>query len=181
MGTAYQISDQEATYFMTFQIVGWADIFSRQIYRDVIIDSFKFCKINKNMELAAYVIMTNHVHVIMSSSTGKLSDLVRDFKKHTSKQILSIISNNPVESRKKWLEMVFKYHAKFNKRSGEKQLWTHDNHAVELSTNQMIDSRLDYIHNNPVKSGWVSKPEHYLYSSASNYIGIDSLIDIEMI
>ncbi len=181
MGTAYQISDQEATYFMTFQVVGWADIFSRQIYRDVIIDSFKYCIQNKGMELNAYVIMTNHVHTIMSSNIGNLSGLVRDFKKHTSKRILFIINNNPIESRKEWIQMILGYHAKYNKRVGEKQLWTHHNHAVELSTNEMIDTRLDYIHNNPVKAGWVEKPEHYLYSSARNYIDMDSMIEVEMI
>ena len=105
------------------------------------------------MELFAYVIMTNHLHAIMRSMDGKLSDLVRDFKKHTSKQILNEICTNPKESRKDWLEMIFRYQAKFNKRVGEKQLRIHENHAVELSTNEMIDSRLEYIHNNPVQAG----------------------------
>jgi len=77
--------------------------------------------------------------------------------------------------------MVFKYHAKFNKRVNEKQLWTHENHAIELDTNDMIDSRLNYIHNNPVKAGWVERPEHYLYSSASNYNDLESLIEIDVI
>ncbi len=180
MGTAYQINDQEGVYFMTFQVVGWVDIFSRQIYRDVIISSFKYCMLNKGMELNAYVIMTNDVHVIMSSKIGKLSALVRDFKKHTSKKILSIINNNPIESRKEWLETVFSYHAKFNKRVGDKQLWTHHNHAIELSTNEMINTRLDYIHNNPVVAGWVEQPEHYLYSSARNYYDMDSLVEVDM-
>ena len=80
MGTAYQIRDREATHYMTFQVVVWADIFSRQVYRDVVIDSFKFCRHSKGMELSAYVIITNHVHVIIRSKTGELSGLVRDFK-----------------------------------------------------------------------------------------------------
>ncbi len=181
MGEAYQINNQKATYFITFQIVGWADVFSRQRYRDVIIDSFKYCMIHKGMELNAYVIMTNHIHVIISSKTENLSGLVRDFKKYTSKQILSIIDNNPIESKKEWLEMVFKYHAKFNKRVGEKQLWTHENRAVELDINEMFDSRLNYIHNNPVVAGWDYKPEHYLYSSARNYSDMECLIEIDMI
>lgn len=162
MGEAYQINDQEATYFMTFQVVGWADIFSRQVYRDIILESFNYCKLNKGMELNAYVIMTNHIHVIISIKSGKLSDLVRDFKKFTSKQILSSIESNPEESRKDWLKMIFKYYAKFNKRVKEEQFWTHENHAVELCNNEMIESRLDYTHNNPVNAGWVESPEHYL-------------------
>jgi REP element-mobilizing transposase RayT len=80
-GESYQINDQEATYYISFLVVEWADIFSHQIYRDAVIDSLKFCRLRKGMELNAYGIMTNHVHVTMASKTGKLSDLVRDYKK----------------------------------------------------------------------------------------------------
>ena len=119
MGKAYQISNQNALYFLTFHVVGWTDIFSRKKYRDIVIDSFTYCRSNMDLEIFAYVIMTNHIHAILRSKTGKLSDTVRDFKKFTSKQILSEIKNNPKESRKKWLLMIFKYHAKFNKRVNE--------------------------------------------------------------
>jgi len=56
--------------------------------------------------------MTNYVHAIMRSKKGKLSGLVRDIKKFTSMQILNEIKINPKESRKAWLEMIFRYHAK---------------------------------------------------------------------
>ena len=77
--------------------------------------------------------------------------------------------------------MIFRYHAKFNKRAGEKQLWTHENHAVEMFTNDMLDSRLNYIHENPFRAGWVRNPEDYLYSSARNYADMESLIEIDRI
>ncbi len=181
MGDAYQIKDQEATYFLTFQVVGWADVFTRQVYRDIVLDSFDYCRKNKGMELFAYVIMSNHLHVIMRSKTGKLSDVVRDFKKHTSKQILKEISTNPKESRRDWLMMIFQYHAKFNKRVKEIQFWTHENHAVELSTKDRLITRLNYIHNNPVRAGIVANPEDYLYSSAGNFAGLDGIIEIDEI
>ena len=79
------------------------------------------------------------------------------------------------------LEMIFKYHAKFNKRAEDLQFWTHENHAVELSTNEMIDSRLEYIHENPVRAGWVEKAEDYMYSSARNYADLPGLIDVDFI
>jgi REP element-mobilizing transposase RayT len=161
--------------------VGWADVFSRQIYRDILIESFKYCREHKELEIFAYVVMTNHVHCILRSKNGKLSDLVRDFKKHTSKQIMESIENNAKESRKEWLEMIFKYYAKFNKRSKDKQFWTHENHAVELSTNEMIEQRLNYIHLNPVRSGIVANPEDYLYSSARNYAEMDNVMEIDKI
>ena len=133
MGISYQIRNQEGLYYLTFQVVGWADVFSRKDYRDIIVESLEYCRENKGMELYSYVIMTNHIHTIMRSKEGDLSGLVRDFKKYTSKQILGAIKNSGKESRKEWLEMIFKYHAKHNKRSGDRQLWTHENHAVELT------------------------------------------------
>jgi len=181
MGQAYQIQDQDRPYYLTFQVVGWADIFSRKVYRDIILDSLKYCRKSKGLNLFAYVIMTNHMHVIMQSRVGDLSGLVRDFKKFTSKAILKEVNENKQESRREWLEMVFRYHAKYNKRAKEMQLWTHQNHAVELSTNDMIDSRVEYIHENPVRAGWVEKAEDYLYSSARNYAGLPTLIDVDLI
>ena len=141
MGDVYQIKDQEEAYFLTFQIVGWADVFSRQAYRDIMLQSFDYSRKNKGLELFAYVIMTNHVYAIMRSKNGVLSGLVRDIKKFTSKRILNEILNNKKESRKERLEMIFCYHAKFNKRAKNMQLWTHENHAVELSTNNLIETR----------------------------------------
>lgn len=113
MGSAYQIHDQFGLYYFTFQVVGWADIFSRQVYRDIVLDSFSYCRRNKGLQLYAYVVMTNHVHCIMRGKNGGLSDLVRDFKKHTSKFILKEIETNSTESRKEWLKMIFEYHAKY--------------------------------------------------------------------
>jgi hypothetical protein len=77
--------------------------------------------------------------------------------------------------------MIFKYHVKLNKRTDARQLWTHENYAVELSTNEMINSRLNYIHNNPVRKGWIENPEDYFYSSARYYAGLFSLIEIDEI
>ena len=72
MGEAYQIRDQKGLYFFTFQVVGWVDIFSRKIYRDLIIESLQYCRREKSLEVFAYVIMTNHVHLILRSSKGRL-------------------------------------------------------------------------------------------------------------
>ncbi len=59
--------------------------------------------------------------------------------------------------------------------------WAHENHAIELSDNQMIDSRVEYIHQNPVRAGWVDKPYDYLYSSARNYSGLPGIIEVDLI
>ena len=61
----------------------------------------------------------------------------------------------------------------------EYQFWTHENHDVELTSNEMIDSRLDYIHQNPVRAGIVENEADYLYSSARNYHELSNLIAID--
>lgn len=181
MSDSYQIRDQSGIYFLTCQVVGWVDIFSRQIYRDIVVQSLAYCIEHKGLVVYAYVIMTNHVHLIVRSEMDNLSDIIRDFKRHTANTIFKEVATNPKESRKDWLEIVFKYHAKYNKRVNEMQFWTHENHAVELSTNEMIDSRLQYIHDNPIRAGWVENAEDYLYSSARNYAGLSYQLEIELI
>ena len=177
MTDGYQIKNQQGLYFLTFQVVGWADVFTRKTYRDIILDSFSYCRKEKGLKLHCYVIMSNHVHCIMSSEQN-LSDIVRDLKKYTSKAIIKGIEQ-PEESRREWLELIFKYFAKFNKRSKEVQFWTHENHAVELTSNEMIDSRVNYIHQNPVRAGIVLHDYEYLYSSARSFAEMDALIEID--
>ena len=78
-------------YFLTITVVGWIDVFTRQSYRDFVIDSLKYCQHSKGLNIYAYVIMSNHLHMIVHSPEGKLSDIIRDFKKFTSRKITKFI------------------------------------------------------------------------------------------
>lgn len=113
--------------------------------------------------------MTNHVHLIISSKTSKLDALVRDMKKFTSKQIIKAITDNPEESRKEWMLNIFRYAGTGNKNNKDFQFWKQDYHPVELSTNELLEQRLQYLHENPVRSGLVWEAWHYKYSSAIDY------------
>ena len=180
MTTGYQIKDQDALYFLTFQIVDWIDVFTRKYYRDIIIDSFKYAMDNKGFQIFAYVIMSNHIHLIAHSSLGCLSANIRDIKKFTSKRIIEAISEIR-ESRKDWMINRFKFNASQRKGNKEYQVWTHENHAVWLYSNEFFREKIVYIHNNPVKAGIVEKPEDYIYSSARNYASLDAPIDITLL
>ena len=125
--------------------------------------------------------MSNHLHLIVRSKNGTLSDTVRDFKKFTATSILEQIETGN-ESRKKWLLSEMAFAARKHKRNSNYQFWTHENHAVELSTNEMIDQRLNYTHQNPVKAGIVDNAEDYIYSSARNYCDdMDCLIEVDIL
>ena len=181
MTTGYHISDQNGVYFLTFQIVDWVDIFTRKIYKDIVIESFKFCIENKGLRLFSYVIMSNHIHLIACANEPfKLSDIIRDFKKYTAKSFLIEINSN-TESRRDWMLKRFEFAAKSNSCSGDYHIWTNDNHAISLVSKKFYDQKLNYIHENPVRAGIVAKAEDYLYSSARNYCGLEGVLEVEFI
>jgi len=180
MTTGYQIKDQIGLYYLTFQVVDWIDIFTRQVYRDIVTDSFMYALENKGFQLFAYVIMSNHVHLIANSCAGKLSTTVGDIKKFTSKKIIETIQTIP-ESRREWLLNQFQFNAKQHSRNKNYQVWTHENHAISLYSPEFIAEKLAYLHQNPVRASIVVNPEDYLYSSARNYAGLDSILEIELL
>ncbi|TDE42103.1 transposase [Flavobacterium rhamnosiphilum] len=178
MKEGYVIRDQTLPHYITATVVDSIDIFTRQTYRDSIIESLDYCIKNKGMILYGYVIMSNHIHLIIQSQDGKLSDLIRDFKKFTAKNILDKIQAVP-ESRKEWMLERFKLAAEKHTRNKNYQFWQYGNHAEEIYSNKFMWSKLDYIHLNPVRAGLVEKASQYIYSSASNYINDSGLLKIE--
>jgi putative transposase len=176
----YKIRDQGAPHFLTFTIMGWIDIFSRQRYRDIIIDSFEFCRREKGLQLGAYVIMSNHVHVIWSAKHANLSDIVRDFKTHTSKAITRSMQQEP-ESRREWLDYMFRFYANQKAANEHFKVWTNNNHPEIIFSHDFMHTKLKYIHENPVRAGLVFNAEDYIYSSAVNYAGRKGLVEIDFL
>ena len=165
MGFEYRVKDQKGQYFVTFTIYQWVDVFTRKDYIDIFLDSVKFCQENKGLQVYAWVIMTNHVHLIISSEEGKLSDTIRDLKKFTSTKLVEAIEKNPKESRKSWLLWLLKKEDKI-------VFWKEGYHGEEITDQYFFESKLNYIHQNPVKAFIVEKEEEYLYSSCGDYYGI---------
>ena len=179
----YKIRDQYSVYFMTFTTVGWIDLFTRKECKQIIIESLQYCIENKGLVVYAFVLMESHLHLVArgSESSKGLSDLVRDFKKFTSKQLIKWITNSGKESRKEWMQVVMKYHAKFNNRNSNYQLWQQNNRPKECLTPQFTWQKINYIHDNPVRAGIVDNPEEYRHSSARNYLyREDCLLRVEL-
>lgn len=88
MSTAHQIHNQGATYYLTLQVIDWIDIFTRKIYCEIIIESLDYCRKNKGLQIWAYVIMSNHLHMIVSAKNENLSAVIRDFKRYTARKVL---------------------------------------------------------------------------------------------
>lgn len=114
--------------------------------------------------------MPNHLHMIYSVTLEKDPALVlKNIKSFTALKIIDAIINNPIESRKRWMLDLFEKNGQANKSNFRFQLWQHENHPVLLDRNDMLDERIHYLHNNPVRAGFVRLPEHWHYSSAVDY------------
>ena len=178
----YKIRNPNGIYFITFSVVDWIDVFTRNCYSDIVIDSLKYCQSQKGLIIYAWVIMSNHVHFIFASKQGvELGNILRDFKKYTSVRIMREIEYTQVESRREWMIDMFRRHGQVNPRNEFKQFWQQYNHPIELLSNRMKYQRLNYLHQNPVKAGIVDKPEYYIYSSARSYSGIPGLVDVKLL
>jgi putative transposase len=182
MATRYRFGFNYAPHFVTFSVINWVDALSRPHYKDIIVESLKYCIAEKNLIVHAWVIMNNHVHLIISAKEDtKPENILRDLKKFTSKKLIEAI-DDPHESRRSWMMWLFKSAGQANSNNTNYQFWQQDNHPIMLSESKMMQQKLNYIHENPVRAGIVFSPEHYVYSSAVDYyLNKEGLVPIELL
>ena len=181
MSRKYKFNDPDELYFVSFAIVCWIDVFIRSEYRDILLESWKYCMKHKGLDIYAWCIMTSHVHMIIGSHDRPMADIVRDMKKYTSTKLIKAIRENASESRREWMLAIFQQSGQHNSQNKKYQFWQQNNHPIELTTPKITHQILTYIHANPVEAGFVDYPEAYTYSSARDYDGQKGLIDIELI
>ncbi|MDA3927432.1 MAG: transposase [Prolixibacteraceae bacterium] len=179
MSRNYKFYNPDGVYFASFAVVEWLDVFTRNEYKNIILDSLSFCQKNKGMEIFAWCIMTSHVHLVFRSNKDdvKPEQLLGDFKRFTSKAIINAIKENPRESRKEFLLKQFQKAGAMASNVSKYQFWRHDNKPIEFWSNKVIDEKINYIHQNPVEEGLVFRAEDYMYSSAIDYAGEKGLLD----
>jgi REP element-mobilizing transposase RayT len=165
----YKIRNQAGIHFITFAVVEWVDVFTRKDYKDILLDNLRFCQAERGLAVHSWCIMSNHVHLIVSAHKQDTSEILRDFKKFTSKAIIKAILEHPTESRKEWMLEIFRQAGAGNSRNSSYQFWRQDNQPKEIFNLAFSREKLSYIHNNPVEAGLVIKAEEYLYSSAKDY------------
>lgn len=178
MSRNYKFHNPDGVYFISFAVVEWLDVLTRNEYKDIIIDSLHYCQKEKGMEIFAWCIMTNHVHLIFRSANEQKPELlIGDFKRFTSKEIVKTIIDNPKESRKEFLLEQFLKAGSKSSNVDKYQFWLHNNKPIELWSNKVIDEKINYVHNNPVEEGLVFRAEDYVYSSAADYAGEKGIVD----
>ena len=181
MSTNYRITDSSKPHFLTLTLVEWVDLFTREKYKQIIIDSLMYSIKEKGLVLHAFVIMSNHIHLIakVKNESLSLTDIIRDIKRFTAKEIYNVLKSDKIESRRNWLLWIFESQGKRSSSNENIKIWRHENHPVILDRNEIIDERLYYLHKNPVRAGICYTAEDYVYSSASQYAGGEGLLDID--
>ncbi len=169
MSRKYKFWDSNKMYFISFATVYWIDVFTRNEYKDELVNSFKYCQQKKGLEIYAWCIMPSHVHLIISSRDKPLQDIVRDLKSHTSVQLKKLIKEHTQESRREWMVWMMERAGKKNSNNSNWQFWQQHNHPLEITNSKMYAETVLYIHQNPVAAGFVYEADQWIYSSAKCY------------
>ncbi|MHA6248424.1 REP-associated tyrosine transposase [Pontibacter sp. CAU 1760] len=180
MSRKYKFHNKEGLYFVSFAVVYWIDVFTREEYFAILADSLDYCRKNKGMEIYAWCIMPSHVHLIFRASDNNPSTLLKELKTYTSKQLQKAIAEHNQESRKEWMLWLMERAGLKNSNVKHRQFWQQHNKPIELWSADVIDQKIDYIHNNPVEAGFVLEPEHWKYSSAIDFSGGKGLLEIDI-
>ncbi len=137
----FKIYNPQQVHFITFAVVDWIDVFTRPLYKQILLDSLEYCRKNKGLNIHGGCIMTNHLHLMVSAREGyNLSDILRDFKKYTAKAIIKDLQTSKKESRRRWMLWMFKRAGEINPNNQVYQFWRQDNHPVEISSNRFFQS-----------------------------------------
>ena len=164
--------NENETHFLTITIIEWIDIFTKPQYSQIIINSLKYCQKNKGLLLSEFVIMTNHLHLIARAKEKyKLSQIISDFKKHTTREILKELEK---DNRKYILNLIENSFSK--KKDYQDQIWQRENYPEPIINEKFLNEKIKYIYNNPLKKEYVAKQEEWVYSSARNRILNDNSI-----
>lgn len=155
--------NQDNTYFITSSVLGLRKVFSiHETYYSILIESLYFTRKKYTSYIIAYVLMPNHIHVILTMNNGKsVSDYMRDFKRHTSKEIVKLLRK---DKKDKLLQDLYKLGG-----TGNYRLWKDRFDDLIITNEKTLKIKIDYIHNNPVEAGLVENITDWKYSSARNY------------
>jgi len=160
------IESDSRLHFVTFSVHKHIPVFKNYLLANEFVDNLRFYFDRDACQLHGFVIMPDHVHLLLELSEGrKLPDFIRDIKKFFSYKVKDSLLNKTG------------FDAGIFNQKDTFQFWTRGYDEVTIFSERIFRIKLEYIHNNPVKAGLVEKAEDYLYSSAKHYIlGTESVL-----
>jgi REP element-mobilizing transposase RayT len=197
MGLRNRIDEPNCFYFLTTTVVEFLPVFTTEARCSIILDNLVFYRKKYDFKLIAYVIMPEHIHMVLKPHIGtKIAEIMRDFKKYTSVQIRQLLEKegdteclsvfmrnaNLVKKARRVNHKETKPHSRAVRSSdltGYK-VWMDRYDELAVYSPDVLLTKINYIHENPVRKGLVRRPEDWLYSSYRNYYFCDeSLLSID--
>jgi len=170
--TRYKIYNEQQPHFLTMTIVEWMPLFINPQIVSLLLQSLRFVQREREVVLYAYVIMEHHLHLI--ASAPHLGKTMKELKSFTARQIIDYLGGQKSISFLGRLKGAKLSH----KKESDYQLWQEGSHPEEIYSEKMLLQKVEYIHHNPVRRGYVDEPKHWRYSSARNYEGEEGLLEI---
>ena len=174
MGKWRTIEHPGAAYFVTSSVIDFVKVFDQNVYTRIILKNLDFYRNRHNFKLYAFVIMPEHLHLIIHPpQESSIKDVMRNFKSYTSKELTSQLTD---DGRFGVLNRL----SKFASRRIQHPFWAEGNRPLGIYTEKTLRSKIDYIHANPLRRGLVKNLGDYPYSSFRNYyLNDESLIKID--
>lgn len=170
--TRYRFGDGHFPHFLTQTVVAWLPVFSRPDLVEIVLDSWRFLQRERGIVILSWVIMENHLHWIAAGPD--LSKRVGESKSFTATSIIKRLQRMGAQT----LLQELSYFKLRHKTDQVHQVWQESSHPQVIETEAVMWQKLEYIHNNPLRRGYVDKPEHWRYSSARDYAGQKGLLDV---
>jgi putative transposase len=172
--SAYKFTENTRPFFLTCSVVNWIPLFSNTEMATIVLESLQYLQRNNRITLYAYVLMENHLHLIASAED--LSKEIHDFKSFSAHKIIERLEAD----KSQFLLDQFRIHKLAHKKNRTYQVWQEGSHPELIKNPAVMHQKMQYIHHNPVKRGYVDEPEHWRYSSARNYKGMKPVLEICM-
>jgi REP element-mobilizing transposase RayT len=168
----YRFGEAARPHFLTCTIVGWLPAFTSPETVQAVLDSWRFLHDHGRLALLGYVIMENHLHFI--ASAADLPKEVGDFKTFTARAVFEVLDRRGERA----LLGEFRERKLAHRVDRTYQVWQEGSHPKEIADEAMLRQKLEYIHDNPIRRGYVDRPEHWRYSSARNYLGLEGPVPV---
>ncbi len=167
----YKITEPQQLHFVTLTVLHWIPVFTRPETVNILLDSLRFLS-KEGLKIYAWVVLENHCHFVLQSN--QLDKDIARFKSFTARQLIEYLQ---VKNVKTILEQLA-FYKKAHKDDRAYQFWQEGVHPERIQGEQMMRQKIDYIHQNPVKRGYVDEASHWRYSSARDYAGGAGLLEI---
>jgi len=168
----YRFAEPDRPHFLTCTVVEWLPVFTRQDAVQILFDSWTYLQRHDGLRLYGFVVLENHLHAVAQSSD--LPETWSRFKSYTAHRVVDLLKAQGAERLLKRLRFARKAH----RNDREHQFWQEGSHPQVIEDETMLRQKLEYIHQNPVKRGYVDEPGHWRWSSARSYAGREGLIEV---